>query len=125
MKPLVRKTPRPRHYDVMTTEERFERMEHFTAGLAEQFQREREENRALCRDTERKIVLLAEESRAADKRLGEKIERFAEESRAADQRLGEKIDRLAESDRLLQQRIESLVSAMGQFLSNLSLPPRQ
>jgi len=99
----------------MTTEERFERIEHVTAGLAEQFQREREENRALWRELGDKIDRFAEESRAADKRLEEKIDRLAEESRAAHHRL-------EKADRLLQERIESLVSAFGHFLSNLPKP---
>jgi hypothetical protein len=97
----------------MTTEERFERIEHVTAGLVEERRKDREEYRQLWRNTQRqideltvKIERFAEESRAADKRLedkierlADKVERFAEESRAADRRLG--------------QRIEALVSAIG------------
>jgi chromosome segregation ATPase len=95
---------------LMTIDERFERIEHVTAGLAEERRKDREENRQLWRNTQRqidelgaKIERFAEESRAADKRLEEKIERLAEESRAADKRLGE--------------RIESLVSAVGKALA--------
>jgi gas vesicle protein len=92
----------------MTAEERFERIEHVTAGLAEQFRRDREENRQLWRDTQRQmneltlkvadmneaITRLAEETREASLRLHERIDRFAEESKAADQRLGERIEAL-------------------------------
>jgi hypothetical protein len=56
----------------MTIEERFERIEHVTAGLAEAYRKDREENRQLWRDTNRQIERLAEESRAADKRLEER-----------------------------------------------------
>jgi hypothetical protein len=94
----------------MTTEERFERIEHVTAGLVEERRKDREEYRQLWRNTQQqideltvKIDRFAEESRAADKRLEDKIERLAEESRAADRRLGE--------------RIEALVSAIGQALA--------
>jgi len=90
----------------MTTEERFERIEHVTAGLAEQFGREREENRQLWRDTQRQINELAVRMndltlKVAD--TNDAIVRLGEESRAADQRLGERID--------------SLVSAIGKLLA--------
>jgi uncharacterized protein YlxW (UPF0749 family) len=104
----------------MTTEERFERIEHVTAGLAEERRKDREEYRQLWRDTQRQIYELTlkigdtndaitrfgEESRAADARLGARIDALAEESRAADARLG--------------ARIETLVSAIGAKL----LPPQ-
>jgi len=100
----------------MTIEERFERIEHITAGLAEERIRDREENRQLWRDSQRQInelavrmteltstvTRLAEELQAADRRLGERIDRFAQESRAA--------------DRHLEERIEALVSAIGKAL---------
>jgi outer membrane murein-binding lipoprotein Lpp len=105
----------------MTVEERFERIEHVTAGLAEQFRNEREENRllwretrVLWRETKERIDQLARESREADKRLearidqlGEKIEQLAAESRAADQRLSDRID--------------AMVSGIGQFISKQNL----
>jgi hypothetical protein len=101
----------------VTIEERFERIEHITAGLAEESRRDREENRQLWRDTQRQIndlgrkiaetndtiIRLGDEMRAADRRLEERIDQMAERSEQADKRLGE--------------RIESLVSAMGEFLS--------
>jgi len=112
----------------MTIEERFERIEHVTAGLAEERRKDREDYRQLWRDTQRqindlavKLDRLADDSRAADKRLEEKIESLAEESRAADRRLEEKIDRLAKesraADQRLGERIESLVVAIGRALT--------
>ncbi len=93
----------------MTAEERFERIEHVTAGLVEERRKDREEYRQLWRETNQAITRLAEESR-----------RFAEESRAADQRLEQKIDRFIEearaADQQLRERIESLVLAIGKLL---------
>jgi len=43
----------------MTLEERFARIEHVTAGIAEQREKDREEYKALWRDTQRQIDALA------------------------------------------------------------------
>ena len=106
----------------MTIDERFERIEHVTAGLVEQWRREREENRQLWRDTQRQIEstqrqldLFIAESRASDERLKQRIEQLAEEFRAEDKRLRES---MFEMDRRLQERIDSLVSAMGKFIAS-------
>ena len=86
----------------MTAEERFARIEHVTAGLAEERRKDREEYRQLWRDTQRgiddltlkiaktndTITRLAEESREADRRLGERIDSLAAESREEDRRPG-------------------------------------
>ncbi|MGA2592768.1 MAG: hypothetical protein ABSH32_22885 [Bryobacteraceae bacterium] len=93
----------------MTTEERFERIEHATFRLAEERLRDHEEFRRLWRDTQGQInegatrlneltIMVAD----MDHRLGKRIEALAEESRAADRRLGE--------------RIESMLSATGEFI---------
>jgi hypothetical protein len=105
----------------MTVEERFERIEHITAGLVEERSKDREEYKALWRDTERQIRELAIHIDEVDARLGNRIEQLgnqlgdrieqlaavsraaAEESRAADLRLGERID--------------ALVSGIGQLLA--------
>jgi hypothetical protein len=105
----------------MTVEERFERIEHITAGLAEERSKDREEYKTLWRDTERQIRELAihidevdarlgNRIEEIDKRLGNRLEQFAEESRAADARLREADDRLRE-------RIEALVAGIGQLLA--------
>jgi ABC-type transporter Mla subunit MlaD len=93
----------------MTIEERFERIEHVTAGLAEERRKDREEFRQLWRDTQRHIdevamnlSKLTVQVAEMDDRLVARIEAVAEESRAADQRLGE--------------RIQSMVSAIGEFI---------
>jgi hypothetical protein len=99
----------------MTTEERFERIEHLTAGIAEERRKDREESRALWRDTQRQLnevsVRLVQLSEA-DSRLEARIEQLAEESRAA----------AAESraaDRRLEERIAGLVSGFGEFIAKL------
>ncbi len=94
----------------MTIEERFERIEHVTAGLSEERRKDREEYRQLWRETQRELHELTLKiadtndtvARLADE-TQKKIDRLAEESRAADKRLGE--------------RIEALVSAIGQYLA--------
>jgi DNA anti-recombination protein RmuC len=97
----------------MTTEERFERIEHFTAGLAEQWKKEREEDRQLWRDTQRQLNELALKISEVDERLGKRLDQLAEESairdresQERDRRLGERIN---EVDEHLGKRIESLV----------------
>ena len=96
----------------MTIEERFERIEHVTAGLAEERRKDREEFRQLWRDTQRQINELT--LKVAD--TNDTITRLAEESREADQRLRERIDSLAaesrEQDRRLGERIDALVGKM-------------
>jgi hypothetical protein len=89
----------------VTIEERFERIEHVTAGLAEERRKDREENRQIWRDTQRQISELTVRMsdltfKIAD--TNDAITRLADESRAADQKLG--------------QRIDSLVRAIGEML---------
>ena len=100
----------------MTTEERFDRIEHITAGLAEERRKDREESRQLWRDTQRQINELAIRTTDLTERIDQMavetnaaITRLAEESRLADQKL-------AAADEKLGQRIDSLVSAIGEML---------
>jgi len=90
----------------MTVDERFERIEHLTAGLAEESRKHREESRQLWRDTQRQInELTIRVSDLPGKVAGtnDAIVRLADESREADGRLGERID--------------SLVSTIGEFIA--------
>src|SRR5437870_4801476 len=96
----------------MTTEERFERIEHITAGLAEERRKDREEYRQLWRDTQRQINELAARMNDLTIKLADTndaITRLAEESRAADQKL-------QAADQKLGERIDTLVSAIGEML---------
>jgi len=90
----------------MTVEERFERIEHITAGLAEERRKDGEEYRQLWRENQRQINELAVRMndltlKVAD--TNETVARLAEESRLGDQHL--------------RERIESLVSAIGKWLA--------
>jgi uncharacterized protein YlxW (UPF0749 family) len=96
----------------MTIEERFERIEHVTAGMAEERRKDREENRQIWRETQRQINELTSKVADTQRQIDEltlkvadthdAITRLAEESREADRRLGERID--------------ALVSAIGKLL---------
>ena len=107
----------------MTTEERLDRIEHITAGIAEERRKDRDEYKALWRDTQRQL-----------NEMGAKLIQFGEQSQEADSRLearigqlADTVTRLAEESRTankhLEERIEMLVSRFGEVLSHL--PPRQ
>lgn len=97
----------------MTPEERFERIEHLTAGIAEERGKDRDEYKALWRDTQRqindnavqigRISLTIADTNDQVHRLTDRLAELATEARDADKRLGE--------------RIEPLVSAMGQNIA--------
>jgi polyhydroxyalkanoate synthesis regulator protein len=107
-------------------EERLGSVEHFTAALAEERRKDREEYKMLWRDTQRqlnelstRLVQWGEEMREADERLRQRIEQFAEESRAADERIREEARAADES---LRQRIDALVSGIGEFMRHRNQP---
>jgi len=101
----------------MTVEERFERIEHITAGLAEERSKDREEYKTLWRDTERQIRVLATHIDSVDARLGNRIEQFAAESRAAAEESRAADARLREADERLRERVDALMSGIGQLLA--------
>jgi len=107
----------------MTTEERFERIEHVTAGLAEERRKDREEFRALWRDTQRQLneltIRVAAVTDGVDTLSG-RITELAQESRAADQRLAARIE---ETDERLGARIETMISAIGEFIASQTRQP--
>jgi len=96
----------------MTVEERFQRIEHVTAGLAEERRKDREEFRALWRDNQRQINELTV-------RINDLTVKMADTNDRID-RLGERIDQLAQetrdADRKLQERIDALVVAIGNLV---------
>ncbi len=96
----------------MTTEERFERIEHVTAGLAEQARKDREENRQLWRDTQRQLAELAVRMNDLTVKVAETndaITLLAEESRAA-------AAQSRDADKKLGERIDAMVSAIGELI---------
>jgi hypothetical protein len=103
----------------MNNEERFERIEHVIAGLAEQRRQDRDEYRLLWRDTERQI----RETNEAVRNTNEAVNRFAEESRAADAALGRRIEETDKQSKIrdeqLSRGIESWVSSIGELVTML------
>ena len=93
----------------MTVEERFDRIEHYTAGLIEERRRDREEYKMLWRDTNAAIQRLSDETRAG-------FEESRKEIIALDQSLGKRIDELRQGLDDLRGRVDSLVSAIGALL---------
>jgi hypothetical protein len=97
----------------MTSEERLDRIEHITAALAEERKKDREEYKALWRDTQRQIDANTRQIDANSRAIADltrdisdlriTVRDIAEESRAADERLG--------------ARVEALVSAIGEYIS--------
>ena len=96
----------------MTTEERFERIEHVTAGLVEERRKDREEFRALWRDTQRQLDSLAGRVDSIASRLDSFIAESAARDRVTDQRFRETDQRFRDTD----ARIDKLVSAIGEFI---------
>lgn len=89
----------------MTIEERFERIEHITAGLGEERRKDREESRQLWRDTQRQLDQLAERVNG----IAIQMDRFVGEAAARDR---ETDQRFRETD----ARIAKLVSGIGELL---------
>jgi len=114
--------PRPGEHTPMTTEERFERIEHITAGIAEERRRDRDEYKTLWRDTQRQL-----------NEMGAKLIQFSEQSQETDNRLEARIGQLADTvtrlaeesrtaNKLLEERIGSLVSGFGEFMRQVKQP---
>jgi uncharacterized protein involved in exopolysaccharide biosynthesis len=99
----------------MTTEERLDRIEHLTAGIAEERRNDRAEYKALWRETQRqlnelgtRLLQMSEETQEADAQL-----------READRRLEARIEQLAEEGRATNKRIDDLVSGIGELIRHL------
>ena len=100
----------------MTTEERFTRIEHITAGIAEERRKDREEYRQLWRDTQRQSAELS--IKIAD--TNDTVARLAEDLtlhiRASDERLRASDERAKAAEQELRDRIAAMVSAIGQLI---------
>jgi hypothetical protein len=97
----------------MTTEERFERIEHYTANSAEERRKDREEYKMLRRDTQRQIGELA----TLTTRLGVRIDQMGDRIDELGNRIEQQGNEFRAADALLAKRIESMVSAIGEFIS--------
>jgi hypothetical protein len=96
----------------MTIDERFARIEHVTAGLAEERRKDREECRGLWRDTQRQLDQLVGRVDTIATHLDAFIQETAQRDHETDRRLRE-----------TDARIDKLISAMGEFIRALPLPP--
>jgi hypothetical protein len=94
----------------MTIDERFERIEHVTAALAEERRKDREEYRQLWRDTQRQINANSAAIAALTLKIADTQDFIRAETERAE---------AAEQD--LRDRVSALVSAIGQFIQ--CLPP--
>jgi hypothetical protein len=106
----------------MTTEQRLDRIEHLTAGIAEERRKDREEYKTLWRDTQHQINALATETKLRFDQVAERIDEIAGhiDGLAAETRA--RTEKLAGADDKLDQRIEALVSAIGQFIARQQPP---
>ena len=102
----------------MTAEERFERIEHVTAGLAEERRKDREEFRALWRDTQRqfndltlKVAAVVDGLDRAGTRIAELAEQAAARDRETDRRFRE-----------TDARIDKLIIAIGEWMARQPNP---
>jgi hypothetical protein len=108
----------------MTSEERFERIEHVTAMLVEERKRDREEYKQHWRDTNREIQATQEVIRnlaaETEQRFRQTDERLARLGAETDRRFQETDRRFQETDRRFREtdeRISKLVSAIAEFLA--------
>jgi division protein CdvB (Snf7/Vps24/ESCRT-III family) len=99
----------------MTIEERLDRIEHITAGIDEERRKDRDEYKALWRDTQRQL-----------NELGARVVQMSEENqiahaqfREADKRLEAHISQLAEEAKGTNKGIEDMVSGIGELIRHL------
>jgi hypothetical protein len=102
----------------MTTEERFERIEHVTAGLAEERLKDREESRQWWRDTQRQLDQLADRVNG----IAIQMDRFILEAAARDAETDRRFRQTDQRFRETDERIDKLVSGIGEFLGKQAGP---
>jgi hypothetical protein len=103
----------------MTTEERFERIEHVTAALVEERRRDREEHRQLWRETQLQI----NENSAAIAALTLKMADTQDAIAQTNDAIRAETERARNAEQELRDRIAALTSAIGQLITRL--PPPQ
>jgi Mg2+ and Co2+ transporter CorA len=104
----------------MTIDERFARLEQYTAGLGEQRRKDREENRQLWRETQNEIL-------SVSRKLNDLTDLFLRSQKEAEERRREIDERFRQTDERFRQtderfrqtneRIDALVSAIGEWIS--------
>ena|ERR1017187_347842 len=112
----------------MTTEERLQRIEHLTAGTAEERRKDREEYKTLWRDTQRQINELAGNLNRLSLDTRNRLDQVADQIEATGhhlRELGEATDRkLRELGEATDARIAALTSAIGAHLREGHPPPQ-
>jgi hypothetical protein len=110
----------------MTIDERLDRIEHLSAGLAEERCRDRQADRDLWRDTQRqlneliiKVAAVADGLYLTAARIAELAEEAATRDRETDRRFRETDRCFRETD----ERIEKMTSAMGNFIRAIPNQP--
>ena len=101
----------------MTSDQRLDRIEHLTAGIAEERRKDRDEYKALWRDTQERMNRADERiARLADAagNAAHQVDRLAIETRL---RIAELAAESHAADEKLATHIESLVSAIGKFIA--------
>ena len=93
----------------MTDSERLDRIEHITAGIAEERRKDREEYKTFWRDSQRQIEAL----NAAVLKTSADLDRFIVETRI---KFEDTDDRIRQTNLDLDARIEKLVVAMGELV---------
>ena len=101
----------------MTIDQRLDRIEHLTAGIAEERRKDRDEYKELWRDTQRQLDALATDTRLRFEQVANRFDQIAPDRQAADAKLDARIANLADADEKLAARIASLVSAIGNFIA--------
>ena len=101
----------------MTLEERVDRLEHYRAAFMEERRQQRDEDRQLWRETERKVA----DTQGQLAELGVRVTQIAEEQREENRRLR---DHIVDVDNRLAARIEGLASAVGQLIAGLGIRPK-
>jgi hypothetical protein len=100
----------------MTIDERFERLEHYTAGLGEQVRKDREEQGQLCRETQHEILSISRKLND----LTDQFLLFQREAAERDRKIDERFRETDERFRRTDARIDALVSAIGEFIRSSS-----
>ena len=101
----------------MTADQRLDRIEHITAGIAEERRKDRDEYKAIWRDTQERINRADERmNHMADAvaKVALDVDRLAIETRL---RIAELSEESSDADEKLATRIESPVSAIGQLIA--------
>jgi methyl-accepting chemotaxis protein len=101
----------------MTIDQRLDRIEHITAGIAEERSKDRDEYKELWRDTQRQLDALATDTRLRFEQVANRLDQVANRFDQIAERFDQSAAQAKETDQKLQARIASMVSAIGEFIA--------